>query len=142
MSNSSLKIKKLTVTSIVPERKSEGAAGYDLHSDENVTLVPSKADIIGTGISIQLPEGTYGRIAPRSSLSLKLISVEAGVVDRDYRGEIKVMLFNQSNEDFIIKQGERIAQLIIEKIETPLVEVVEELDDTVRGAGGFGSTGK
>jgi dUTP pyrophosphatase len=141
-SHSTLKIKKLTVTSIIPERKSEGAAGYDLYSDEKVILEPSNADIIGTGISIQLPEGTYGRIAPRSSLSLKLISVEAGVVDRDYRGEIKVMLFNQSSEDFVIKPGDRIAQLIIEKIETPLIEVVEELDDTIRGAGGFGSTGK
>lgn len=125
-----------------PTRGSDEAAGYDLYSYESETVVPKQIKLIDTGISIRVPEGTYGRIAPRSSVSKKGILINAGVIDRDYRGPVKVMIHNLSNNDYVIKKNDRIAQLILEKIKTPPVELVEELDDTVRGEGGFGSTGK
>ena len=89
-----------------------------------------------------IPEGHYGRVAPRSGLAVKnFIDVGAGVIDCDYRGALGVVLFNHSADDFHIKPGDRIAQLIIEKISTPDVVEVDDLDETARGAGGFGSTG-
>ena len=95
-----------------------------------------------TGLSISFPAGLYAKIAPRSGLALKkFIDVGAGVVDSDYRGEVGVVLFNHGDQDFVVKMGDRIAQLILEKIDTPPVEEVQALDNTVRGAGGFGSTG-
>ena len=95
-----------------------------------------------TGLAVALPAGTYARIAPRSGLAIRnFINVGVGVVDSDYRGEIKVVLFNHSAEDFKVQVGDRIAQLILERIETPQVKKVATLDDTNRGAGGFGSTG-
>lgn len=125
-----------------PTRGSDEAAGYDLYSYESETVVPKQIKLIDTGISIRVPEGTYGRIAPRSSVSKKGILINAGVIDRDYRGPVKVMVHNLSNNDYVINKNDRIAQLILEQIKTPPVELVEELDDTVRGEGGFGSTGK
>ena len=90
---------------------------------------------------MSLPSGTYVRVAPHSGLAIKnFIDVGAGVIDSDYRGEIKVVLFNHSAEDFAVQVGDRIAQLILERIETPQVKKVAALDDTDRGAGGFGST--
>lgn len=124
-----------------PTRGSDEAAGYDLYSYESETVVPKQIKLIDTGISIRVPEGTYGRIAPRSSVSKKGILVNAGVIDRDYRGPVKVMVHNLSNNDYVINKNDRIAQLILEQIKTPPVELVEELDDTERGGGGFGSTG-
>jgi dUTP pyrophosphatase len=89
-----------------------------------------------------VPPGTYGRVAPRSGLAWKhSIDVGAGVIDEDYRGNVGVILFNLSDVDFEVKEGDRIAQLVLEKIVTPEVEEVEELDESARGAGGFGSTG-
>ena len=106
-------------------------------------IVPARGKaLISTGLSMSIPAGNYGRIAPRSGLAAKhMIDVGAGVIDADYRGEVKVLLFNLSDVDFTVKAEDRIAQIIIEKY-TPceLVEV-DELPDTVRGAGGFGSTG-
>lgn len=124
-----------------PTRGSDEAAGYDLYSYESETITPNKIKLIDTGISIRVPEGTYGRIAPRSSVSKKGILINAGVIDRDYRGPVKVMVHNLSNNDYVINKNDRIAQLILEQIKTPPVELVEELDDTERGDGGFGSTG-
>ena len=124
-----------------PTRGSDEAAGYDLYSYESETIVSNQIKLIDTGISIRVPEGTYGRIAPRSSVSKKGILINAGVIDRDYRGPVKVMVHNLSNNDYVINKNDRIAQLILEQIKTPPVELVEELDDTERGAGGFGSTG-
>lgn len=125
-----------------PTRGSDEAAGYDLYSYESETVVPKQIKLIDTGISIRVPEGTYGRIGPRSSVSKKGILINAGVIDRDYRGPVKVMVHNLSNDNYVINKNDRIAQLILEQIKTPPVELVEELDDTVRGEGGFGSTGK
>lgn len=99
-------------------------------------------------MAIVCPEGTYGRIAPRSGLAVKSgISTGAGVIDADYRGEVKVLLFNHSDADFNIEKGDRIAQLILERIYTPEIEVLDDNaweveNNTERGAGGFGSTGK
>lgn len=93
-------------------------------------------------ISIAVPAGTYGRVAPRSGLASKHgIDTGAGVIDADYRGPVKVLLFNFGEKEFEINEGDRVAQLIVERIYTPEVVVVEELEETVRGAGGFGSTG-
>jgi deoxyuridine 5'-triphosphate nucleotidohydrolase len=126
----------------VPTRQSDGSAGYDLYSVEEVVVAPRQKAIIDTGISITLPDDSYGRVAPRSGLAAKHnIDVGAGVIDRDFRGILKVILFNHSDNEFKVNVGDRVAQLIIEKIMTPEVTLVEDLDETVRGDGGFGSTG-
>ena len=137
-----LKVLKLNESSQVPVRSTEGAAGYDLYSIEEKTVPPFEKLLVGTGISIQLPEGTYGRIAPRSGLASRhFIDVGAGVIDRDYQGEVKVLLFNFSTTNFEVGQGDRIAQLIIERNMTPATEVINVLEiQTERGTRGFGST--
>lgn len=138
----SLKIKKLSVQATIPTRGSSGAAGYDLYSSEAFVVLPGRRGVISTGISIQLPDGVYGRVAPRSGLSVKHgINVGAGVVDPDYTGELKVVLFNHDTNPYVIKPGYRIAQLILEKFSAPDIEVVGDIDSTQRGSGGFGSTG-
>jgi len=138
---SSFQVKLNYKDAIKPSRGSDEAAGYDLYVYESGLLMPNETRLFDTGISIRVPEGTYGRIAPRSSVSKRSILVNAGVIDRDYTGPVKVMLHNLSNDNFVIEKGNRIAQLILEKISTPEVELVDELDDTERGDGGFGSTG-
>ncbi|KAD5507839.1 hypothetical protein E3N88_15542 [Mikania micrantha] len=126
------KVKKLSEKAVLPSR---GSAIE--------TKVPARGKaLVPTDLSIAVPEGTYARIAPRSGLAWKhSIDVGAGVIDADYRGPVGVILFNHSDVDFEVKAGDRIAQLIIEKIITPEVVEVDDLDSTVRGAGGFGSTG-
>ena len=139
----SLQVKRLTPTATLPVRGTAEAAGFDLSADDDVVVPAGGRRVIPTGLSVLVPEGTYGRIAPRSGLAVKHgIGVGAGVVDRDYRGEVGVVLFNHGSEDFKAERGTRIAQMILEKISdvTSCVEV-EELDETVRGTGGFGSTG-
>jgi len=139
----SLKVKKLSADAQLPTRGSEGAAGYDLQSIESCVILPGKRAVVATGLSIELPPGVYGRIAPRSGLAVKHgIQVGAGVVDADYRGEVKVVLFNHDSNPYLIKPGYRIAQLILERCETPDVEEIFDSSDTVRGQGGFGSTGQ
>ncbi|KAL4802698.1 dUTP diphosphatase [Aspergillus unguis] len=137
-----LQVKKLIPTASAPTRGSAFAAGYDLYSAKE-TVIPAKGKgLVDTGLAVAVPEGTYGRVAPRSGLASKhFIDVGAGVIDADYRGELKVLLFNFSDVDFTVKEGDRVAQLVLERIYTPEVVVVEELAESVRGAGGFGSTG-
>ena len=115
-------------------------AGYDLYSAEE-KIVPARGKmVINTQISIATLPGTYRRIAPRSGLAAKnMIATGAGVIDADYRGIVFILLFNHSDEDLKMKPGDRVAQLILEKIATPVVELVENLDETVRGGQGFGS---
>ena len=149
-----LLIKRLHDDAMLPVRKSDGAAGYDMYSDQEVVLPPlmsvssdensstSRATLVSTGIAMTVPEGTYGQLAPRSGLAVKGIHVGAGVIDADYTGEVKVLLFNLSNKEIVLGKHERIAQLILKKIETPDVEEVQELGVTDRGDHGFGSTGK
>ncbi|KAF3446303.1 hypothetical protein FNV43_RR11482 [Rhamnella rubrinervis] len=136
------RVKKLSEKAVLPSRGSPFSAGYDL-SSATETKVPARGKaLVPTDLSIAVPEGTYARIAPRSGLAWKhSIDVGAGVIDADYRGPVGVILFNHSEVDFEVKEGDRIAQLIIEKILAPEVTEVEDLDATVRGSGGFGSTG-
>src|SRR6056300_887136 len=137
-----LLVKRLNEHATLPARGSPLAAGYDLSSSEDVSIHKGTRGLVGTGIAFTVPHETYGRIAPRSGLAVKNgIQVGAGVIDRDYTGEVKAVLFNHGDEDFVIKKGDRIAQLIIEKIEMPEVKLVDELLVTERGEGGFGSTG-
>ncbi len=135
-------VKRLVQDATLPTRGSSGAVGYDLYSIDEVVVPPSQRALVGTGVAVILPMNVYGRVAPRSGLAVKHgIQVGAGVVDPDYRGEIKVVIFNQGDRDFVIKKGDRIAQLVLERCETPDVREIESLDETDRGSGGFGSTG-
>ncbi|KAI9140917.1 dUTPase-like protein [Paraphysoderma sedebokerense] len=138
-----LKVKKLSDKARVPVRGSSKAAGYDLCSAATVTIPARGRAVVPTDLSIAVPPGTYGRVAPRSGLAVKhFIDVGAGVVDEDYRGPLGVVLFNFGEKEFQgLNEGDRIAQLVLEKICTPEIQVVEDLDETARGAGGFGSTG-
>jgi dUTP pyrophosphatase len=142
-------VKKLTETALIPTRGSEGAVGYDMYSDEDVTIQPGKRYLVSTGIAFQFPKSIYSdmsyyaRIAPRSGLAVKQgIDVFAGVVDPDYTGEVKVCLYNSGDSDFVVSKGDRIAQAIFTPILLPELEEVAELKQTARGADGFGSTGK
>jgi dUTP pyrophosphatase len=136
---------KLMAGAKMPERKTEFAAGYDLHArGEAMLVLPSGAFMgIHTGVNIAIPLGYYGRIAPRSGLAFSRgIDVLGGVIDSDYRGELIVILKNSGWGDFIVSPGDRIAQLIIEKCYEAEFEVVSELPPTQRGEGGLGSTGR
>ncbi|XP_051139780.1 deoxyuridine 5'-triphosphate nucleotidohydrolase [Andrographis paniculata] len=136
------RVKKLSEKATLPSRGSPLSAGYDLSSAADAKVPARGKALIPTDLSIAIPEGTYARGAPRSGLALKhCVDVGAGVIDADYRGPVKVILFNHSDVDFEVKIGDRIAQLIIQKIVTPEVMEVDDLDATVRGDGGFGSTG-
>lgn len=140
----SLRIKLAHPLAQRPTRGSESAAGYDLRSVEACVVEPGKRAVVSTGLVIEIPPGTYGRVAPRSGLAVQHgIDVFGGVVDADYRGIVKVILHNSDPEDaFVIEPGDRIAQLVLERHETPDVEIVDDVDDTSRGEGGFGSTGR
>ncbi|XP_031384890.1 deoxyuridine 5'-triphosphate nucleotidohydrolase [Punica granatum] len=136
------KVVRLSEKAILPSRGSPLSAGYDLSSACEAKVPARGKALINTDLSIAVPPGTYARIAPRSGLAWKhSIDVGAGVIDADYRGPVGVILFNHSDVDFEVKAGDRIAQLIIEKIVTPEVVEVDSLDSTQRGEGGFGSTG-
>ncbi|XP_036910471.1 deoxyuridine 5'-triphosphate nucleotidohydrolase, mitochondrial isoform X1 [Sturnira hondurensis] len=138
-----LRFVRLSEHASAPTRGSARAAGYDLYSAYDYTVPPMEKALVKTDIQIALPAGCYGRVAPRSGLAAKhFIDVGAGVIDEDYRGNIGVVLFNFGKEKFEVKKGDRIAQLICERIYYPEIEEVQGLDDTDRGAGGFGSTGK
>lgn len=136
-----LKVKRTSNLATLPYRATEGSVGYDLTSIDQVMVEPHTCKLLSTGLIVEVPVGTYGRIAPRSSIGKKFVAVGAGVIDRDYRGEIKVMLYNHSSVPFQVSIGDRIAQLICERISTPAVVETDFLDDTDRGTGGFGSTG-
>ena len=138
-----LLVQKLSDDAKMPERHSEFAAGYDIFASKDTVLKANNKGIVPTDLAMAIPDGYYGRIAPRSSLAAKhFIDVGAGVIDSDYRGPVGVVLFNFHTEDYSVKKGDRVAQLVIEKIGTPDVVEVEKLPASVRGSGGFGSTGK
>jgi dUTP pyrophosphatase len=127
----------------LPTRATLGSAGYDLYSPESGIIEPMQRLLIPLHISIQLPVGTYGQIAPRSGLALKHgIQVGAGVIDEDYRGNVGVLLFNVSDKPFEYKKGDRVAQLIVKPYTSPEIQQVEQLDESKRGDNGFGSSGK
>ncbi|XP_068169644.1 deoxyuridine 5'-triphosphate nucleotidohydrolase, mitochondrial isoform X2 [Antennarius striatus] len=137
-----LKFAKLSEHATTPTRGSAKAAGYDLYSAYEYSIGPMDKTVVKTDIQIAVPHGCYGRVAPRSGLAAKnFIDVGAGVVDEDYRGNVGVVLFNFSKDTFHVKKGDRIAQLVCERICYPDLVEQETLDDTERGSGGFGSTG-
>lgn len=128
----------------VPSRGSPEAAGYDLCALHDGYVDPGARLLVRTGLALEIPVGTYGRIAPRSGHAVNYgLHIGAGVIDRDYRGELRVLLWNLGSERYEFKGGDRIAQLILERIETPEVHVIRTRDPTTteRGSGGFGSTG-
>ena len=140
-------VKKLNSKVKLPSYKTEGSSGMDLIAfvDEPIKIKPNNSALIPTGLSIAIPEDLEVQIRPRSGLAARSnISVlnTPGTIDSDYRGELKVILFNHGNKQFIVKNNERIAQMVLAPILKVDFEEVESLPDTVRGAGGFGSTGK
>ena len=139
---------KLSKDAIVPKRATAGSAGMDLYAcmEENVLLKPGERALIHTGVAMGLPSCDFvALIFARSGLAIKhgiTLSNSVGVIDSDYRGEICVGLCNLGAEDYTISPGERIAQLAVMRVETPMPTEVDSLDETTRGSGGFGSTGK
>lgn len=131
----------------LPKYMSKGAAGMDLYAsvEEDIIIKRNEIKLIPTGIKIALPEGYEAQIRPRSGLAFKngigLVN-SPGTIDADYRGEIKVIMINLGSEDFTIKRGDRVCQMVINKIEQVNWEVTDTLEETVRGEGGFGHTGK
>ena len=145
--NKKVKVKIVTKTGDVPKYETAGSAGMDLKADlkTSVTLNPMERQLIPTGLFIELPIGYEAQVRARSGLSIKygITLINAiGTVDSDYRGELKVPLVNLGNKPFVIKHGERIAQLVVTKHDIVQWEIVEILEDTDRGSGGFGHTGK
>ena len=142
-----VQIKKLDPKAKIPEYKTEGASGVDIMAllENKITLDPGESKIIPTGLSIAFPDDLEVQIRPRSGLAAKSnVSVlnTPGTIDSDYRGEIKIILINHSNEKFEVKNGDRIAQMVLMPVLKFKFEEVSKLDDTIRGSGGFGSTGK
>ncbi|HEX8129836.1 MAG TPA: dUTP diphosphatase [Pyrinomonadaceae bacterium] len=137
-----LKFLKLHPAAKLPSRGSGAAAGLDLCAIEAVTLEAGARAAVRTGLSVAIPRGFYGRVAPRSGLAVRHgLDVLAGVIDSDYRGEIICALVNHGREPLTLEAGQRVAQLIVEAIITPDAAWADALDETARGAGGFGSTG-
>jgi dUTP pyrophosphatase len=142
-----IKVRKLTPTAVLPVRGSASAAGYDLHADliKSTGINPGETKMIPTGLAMEIPEGYFGAIFARSGLAMKEGLRPAncvGVVDSDYRGPFMIGLHNDSEEVRTIEPGERIAQLVIMPYLAAEFEETPDLSDTVRGEGGFGSTGK
>ena len=134
-------VKKMHKDAKIPTKGTRSSAGHDMYTIEDKTIPSKGQQVVKTGISMRLPNGTYGRIAPRSRLAVKHgITVNAGVIDRDYTGEIGVVLVNLFNYDYHVQQGERIAQLLPEKVLETECQEVTHLEDTKRGTKSFGST--
>jgi dUTP pyrophosphatase len=137
-----LSFKRLDPSATLPTRGSSHAAGLDLHSIAEVTLEPQQRALVATGLAASIPVGYYGRVAPRSGLATRNgLDVMAGVIDADYRGEILCLLYNAGDEKIFLPAQSKICQLIIEKIITPSAVWSDEISETERGSGGFGSTG-
>jgi dUTP pyrophosphatase len=140
------KVKILREGVTLPKYQTDHSAGLDLCAciDKDIILMPGERVLVPTGISIELPDGYEAQVRPRSGLAINhgvTVLNSPGTIDPDYRGEVKVILINLGKEPFVIKNGMRIAQMVISKFERVEVEVVEELSQTRRGEGGFGSTG-
>ena len=136
-----LKFKRLDERAILPTRGSLLSAGLDIYSIEDLVIQPRSRAIARTGLAVAVPAGFYGRVAPRSGLAARNgLDVLAGVIDSDYRGELCCLLYNTGDETIELTAGSKVCQLIVEQIITPTPSWSEELDETARGAGGFGST--
>jgi dUTP pyrophosphatase len=140
----SLKIKLIHPNAILPRFAHPGDAGLDLYSVENKEIPPSASALIATGLVLELPEHTEAQIRPRSGLALKhqiTLLNSPGTIDYGYRGEIKVIMINHGKEPFIVEEGMKIAQMVVKPVLPVNIVQVEDLSDTDRGAGGFGSSG-
>lgn len=140
-----MELEVITSSGILPEYKTKDAAGMDLSSNEYIILRPMERKLIDTGLKIAIPEGYEGQVRPRSGLAWNhgiTVLNAPGTIDADYRGDLKVMLINLSEEEYAIEKGERVAQLVISKYEKVEIKAVEKLSETIRGEGGFGHTGK
>lgn len=129
---------------LIPEYATVGAAGADLKSAEDGVIKPGEIKLVKTGLFLEIPDGYEGQVRPRSGLALKFgvtVLNSPGTVDSDYRGEVGVILINHGNKDFVYKKGDRIAQLIFSKVTKAKFEIVEQINTTTRGSGGFGHTG-
>ena len=140
-------VKKLDPNVKLPSYKTEGSSGMDLMAltEDKIVIKPNKSALVPTGLSVAIPNDTEIQIRPRSGLAAKSsISVlnTPGTIDSDYRGELKVILFNHGDKEFIINNGDRIAQMVLVPILKVQFEEVQDLPETIRGSGGFGSTGK
>lgn len=141
--NPTVRAKRLHENARLPQRSSAMAAGADLFCAEPCTIAPGSRHLIPTGIAIEIPAGYYGRVAPRSGLAVRSgIDVMAGVIDADYRGELRVLVINLGQETVAFEVGDRIAQLIVEYAAPAVFEWSDELEETARAEGGFGSTGQ
>ena len=141
-----LPVKRINITAKLPERQTSGSVGYDISAciDNEIVIAPGETHKVGSGVAIALEPGYAALIYARSGLGINFGITPAncvGVIDSDYRGEIIVGLKNSSKEPFTVKNGDRIAQMVITKCETPEIIQCENLDETTRGTGGFGSTG-
>jgi deoxyuridine 5'-triphosphate nucleotidohydrolase len=137
-----LNFKRLDQRAVLPSRGSSLSAGLDIYAIEELTIRPGERALAQTGLAVAIPKGFYGRLAPRSGLATqKGLDTLAGVIDADYRGEIRCLLYNAGDETINLPAQSKICQLIIEKIITPAAVWVDEISDTDRGSGGFGSTG-
>ncbi len=138
-----IKIKKLHPSAKIPSFALPGDAGMDLYSTENYLIKPNEKVGVKTGIAMELPTGFVGLVWDKSGIAInKGVKTLGGVIDSGYRGEIVVGLVNLGNQDFLIEKGQKVAQILIQKIEQPEIVLVDSLTDTTRGTGGFGSTGK
>lgn len=136
-----LRIKRLDPSIPLPRYATEGASGLDLCSTITATIQPGGRAKLPTGLCLEIPDGMEGQVRPRSGLASRGILAALGTIDRDYRGEVAVILENRSHEPHIVHEGDRIAQLVIAPVVRVELEEVEELSETDRGAAGFGSTG-
>ncbi|WP_417621088.1 dUTP diphosphatase [Parasphingorhabdus sp.] len=128
----------------LPSYETSGSAGMDVRAAEALTIAPSKRGLVGTGFAFAIPEGYEIQVRPRSGLALKNgigVPNSPGTIDSDYRGELKVILINHGEEEFVIQRGDRIAQIIVAPVQRGILVEVDDLDETQRGSGGFGSTG-
>lgn len=137
-----LKIKKLSSEAKAPQCAINGDAAMDLYSVEDIVVKSGDLIPCKTGIAMAIPRGCVGLIWDKSGIALKNgIKTMGGVIDSNYRGEVAVIMKNLSEKDYVISKGDKIAQILIQRVECPMIEEVEELDETERGDGGFGSTG-
>ena len=140
--HTTFKIKLIHENAKIPKKTEPGSAGYDVFSVENITIKSKCRSLVDIGISTEFSKNYYLRCAPRSGLSIKGIDVGAGVIDSSYRGPIKVLIINNGSEPFEINVGDKIAQLILEKISNPEITVSDYLSESHRNEAGFGSSGK
>lgn len=138
-----IKIKKLKTDAILPNYAHPGDAGVDVYASENVHMKKGERAKVSTGIAMEIPDGYVGLVWDKSGLSMNHgLKTLGGVIDAGYRGEVMIGVINLSHEDYVIEQGHKVAQILIQKIEAPNIKEVKELDNSHRGEKGFGSTGK